>query len=513
MKQDLHIRALSKSFPGVRALGGVDLDIPAGQVHALLGENGAGKSTLLKILGGELRPDGGSLTLAGQALQFKSAADALNQGIAVIHQELQYIPEMTVLENLWLGRLPQRWGFVRFAEARAQMRAQLARIGITLDLDARMIELSIGQRQMVEICKAVLRDARVIALDEPTSSLSHSETETLFRLVRELRDQGKVLIYVSHRLDEIFALCDGASVLRDGRSVGRFASLQGVSRDQLVQAMVGREIQDVFGSGRKKQAAAANETAARSPRLQVQQLSGRSLPKPASFEVAAGEIVGFFGLMGAGRSELMRLVFGADPRRSGQVWLDGELMRSDSVAGSIAAGLMFCPEDRKEQGIIGCRSVAENINLSCRRNNSGLLINARREAEVAAEFIARLRIKTPSAAQEIRLLSGGNQQKAILARWLAERELKVLIIDEPTRGIDIGAKSEIYEVLHELAARGVAIVVVSSELPEVLGLADRVLVMRQGRIAGSLARSEANEARVLALALPDGGARPEAQAA
>ncbi|MCV2422530.1 L-arabinose ABC transporter ATP-binding protein AraG [Paucibacter sp. DJ2R-2] len=513
MHSSLCIRELSKSFPGVRALGGVDLDIPAGQVHALLGENGAGKSTLLKILGGELRPDGGSLQLAGQALQFKSAADALNQGIAVIHQELQYIPEMTVLENLWLGRLPQRWGFVRFAEARAQMRTQLARIGIALDLDARMIELSIGQRQMVEICKAVLRDARVIALDEPTSSLSHSETETLFRLVRELREQGKVLIYVSHRLDEIFALCDGASVLRDGRSVGRFASLQGVSRDQLVQAMVGREIQDVFGSGRKKQAAAANETAARSPRLQVQQLSGRSLPEPASFEVAAGEIVGFFGLMGAGRSELMRLVFGADPRRSGQVWLDGELMRSDSVAGSIAAGLMFCPEDRKEQGIIGCRSVAENINLSCRRNNSGLLLNAKREAEVAAEFIARLRIKTPSPAQEIRLLSGGNQQKAILARWLAERELKVLIIDEPTRGIDIGAKSEIYEVLHELAARGVAIVVVSSELPEVLGLADRVLVMRQGRIAGSLARGEANEARVLALALPDGGARQEAQAA
>ncbi|OYU25740.1 MAG: L-arabinose ABC transporter ATP-binding protein AraG [Burkholderiales bacterium PBB2] len=512
MKQDLHIRALSKSFPGVRALGGVDLDIPAGQVHALLGENGAGKSTLLKILGGELRPDGGSLQLAGQTLQFKSAADALNQGIAVIHQELQYIPEMTVLENLWLGRLPQRWGFVRFAEARAQMRAQLARIGIALDLDARMIELSIGQRQMVEICKAVLRDARVIALDEPTSSLSHSETETLFRLVRELRDQGKVLIYVSHRLDEIFALCDGASVLRDGRSVGRFASLQGVSRDQLVQAMVGREIQDVFGSG-KKNSTRDNATAARNPRLQVHQLSGRSLPEPASFEVAAGEIVGFFGLMGAGRSELMRLVFGADPRRGGQVWLDGELMRSDSVAGSIAAGLMFCPEDRKEQGIIGCRSVAENINLSCRRNTPGLLINARREAEVAAEFIARLRIKTPSPAQEIRLLSGGNQQKAILARWLAERELKVLIIDEPTRGIDIGAKSEIYEVLHELAARGVAIVVVSSELPEVLGLADRVLVMRQGRIAGSLARGEANEARVLALALPDGGARPEAEAA
>jgi len=512
MHSSLCIRELSKSFPGVRALGGVDLDIPAGQVHALLGENGAGKSTLLKILGGELRPDGGSLQLAGQTLPFKSAADALNQGIAVIHQELQYIPEMTVLENLWLGRLPQRWGFVRFAEARAQMQAQLARIGIALDLDARMIELSIGQRQMVEICKAVLRDARVIALDEPTSSLSHSETETLFRLVRELRDQGKVLIYVSHRLDEIFALCDGASVLRDGRSVGRFASLQGVSRDQLVQAMVGREIQDVFGSGKKK-STRDNATTARNPRLQVQQLSGRSLPEPASFEVAAGEIVGFFGLMGAGRSELMRLVFGADPRRSGQVLLDGELMRSDSVAGSIAAGLMFCPEDRKEQGIIGCRSVAENINLSCRRNNSGLLINARREAEVAAEFIARLRIKTPSPAQEIRLLSGGNQQKAILARWLAERELKVLIIDEPTRGIDIGAKSEIYEVLHELAARGVAIVVVSSELPEVLGLADRVLVMRQGRIAGSLARSEANEARVLALALPDGGARQEVQAA
>jgi L-arabinose transport system ATP-binding protein len=501
----LQFQSIGKIFPGVRALSDVSFGVHAGSVHGLLGENGAGKSTMMKILGGEYVPDEGALLLDGKVQNFRSARDAMSAGIAVIHQELQYVPEFTVMENLLLGRLPTRFGLVDRTRALAWTREKLDALGVDLDPRARLIDLSIGQRQMVEICKAVLRDAKVLALDEPTSSLSHRESDTLFRLVRDLRAQGKAMIYISHRLDEILDLCDSATIFRDGRKVAGYDSMHGIGRDELVQRMVGRELTDIFGYRPRQQGEV---------KLEVTDLSGPRIPQPLSFHVRAGEIVGFFGLVGAGRSEAMRMVYGADRRTAGDIRIDGKPLRGNDIRGSIGAGLMLCPEDRKEDGIIGCRSVSENINISSRRHSlrAGFFVDDRTEQRTADSFIQRLRIKTPDRGQEIRLLSGGNQQKAILSRWLAEKDLRVLMIDEPTRGIDVGAKNEIYNVLYELAERGVAIVMISSELPEVLGVSDRVIVMCDGRITGQFTRSEATEEAVLARALPEGAVRPTTEA-
>jgi L-arabinose transport system ATP-binding protein len=486
---------IGKVFPGVKALDGISFSVESGQVHGLLGENGAGKSTLLKILGGEYQPDSGTLLLEGRAQRFASAADSIGAGIAVIHQELQYVPDLTVAENLLLGHLPNAFGWVRRKEAKRFVRERLAQMGVDLDPDSKLRRLSIAQRQMVEICKALLRNARVIALDEPTSSLSHGETEVLFKLVRALRAEGRALIYISHRLDEIYALCDGCTIFRDGRKVASHPSLEGVGRETLVSEMVGRRIDDIYNYSPRPVGAV---------RLEVEQIEGRALKAPASFAVRAGEILGVFGLVGAGRSELMRLVYGADKKQGGEIRVDGAALKIRRTGDAIRAGIVLCPEDRKEEGIIALASVSENINISCRRNflRGGFFLNHKREASTADAFIQRLKIKTPSRRQRIRLLSGGNQQKAILSRWLAEPELKVVILDEPTRGIDVGAKHEIYNVIYELAARGCAIVMVSSELPEVLGVSDRVIVMRQGRIAGELPRAQASEQNVLRLALP-----------
>ncbi|MDM4765278.1 L-arabinose ABC transporter ATP-binding protein AraG [Pelomonas sp. SE-A7] len=492
----LQFENVSKLFPGVKALDGVSFEARAGQVHGLLGENGAGKSTLLKILGGQYKTDGGRLLLNGDERRFGSAGDAIAAGIAVIHQELQYVAELTVAENVLLGRLPTRFGFVDHAAARRLVADKLAAIGVDLDPAARLSELSIAQRQMVEICKAVMQDAQVIAFDEPTSSLSHRESEILFRLVKQLRAEGRTLIYISHRLEELYALCDACTIFRDGRKVATHPVMAEVARERLIADMVGRELQDIYDY---------RERPVTAPRLQVKELRSEALPHPLSFEVRGGEVLGFFGLVGAGRSELMRLVYGADKRSGGQVLLDGREVSAAGPSAAIAAGIVLCPEDRKEQGILAQSSVAENINISCRRHSlaGGLFLRHRREAELADAFIRRLRIKTPNREQEIRLLSGGNQQKVILARWLAEPGLKVLILDEPTRGIDVGAKNEIYGLIHEVAASGCCVIVISSELPEVLGIADRLIVMRDGRISGQLTRTEASETAALSLALPD----------
>ena len=490
---------ISKHFPGVKALDGVSFEARPGQVMGLLGENGAGKSTLLKILGGQYRPDGGCLRLDGQERHFASAADAIAAGVAIIHQELQYVAELTVAENVLLGRLPTRFGFVDHAAARRLVAAQLAAIGVDLDPAARLSELSIAQRQMVEICKAVMQDARVIAFDEPTSSLSHRETEILFRLVQRLRGEGRTLIYISHRLEELYALCDACTIFRDGRRVATHPVMAEVPRERLIADMVGRELQDIYDYRRRPHGPI---------RLEARGLHGAQLAAPLSFTVRGGEVLGFFGLVGAGRSELMRLLYGADPRLAGEVLLDGQPVRATSPADAIAAGIVLCPEDRKEQGILAQASVAENINISCRRHGlaAGVFLRHREEARRADDFIAKLRIKTPHREQEIRLLSGGNQQKVILARWLAEPGLKVLILDEPTRGIDVGAKNEIYRIIHDVAASGCCVIVISSELPEVLGIADRLIVMRDGRISGELPRAQASETAALALALPDAAA-------
>jgi L-arabinose transport system ATP-binding protein len=497
MSATLRFDNIGKVFPGVRALDGVSFEVNAGEVHGLMGENGAGKSTLLKVLGGEYQPDSGHIMIDGREVRFLNAAASIAGGIAVIHQELQYVPDLTVTENLLLGRMPNALGWVDKRGAQRFVRERLAAMGVDLDPNEKLRSLSIAQRQMVEICKALLRNARVIALDEPTSSLSHRETEVLFKLVRDLKADGRALIYISHRMDEIYALCDSCTIFRDGRKVASHRSLQEVKRETLVAEMVGREIKDIYDY-RPRECGAV--------RLAVAGIEGHGLRAPASFEVRAGEIVGFFGLVGAGRSELMRLVYGAEKKRGGHLALDGRAIDVKRPAHAIAHGIVLCPEDRKEEGIVAMASVAENINISCRRHDlrAGLFLDRAKEAQTAERFIKLLKIKTPHRRQRIRLLSGGNQQKAILSRWLAEPRLRVVILDEPTRGIDVGAKHEIYNVIYELARRGCAVVMVSSELPEVLGVTDRIVVMREGRISGELARGNASEAALLNLALPQG---------
>ena len=493
MSGALHISGLGKAFPGVKALEDVGLTVPPGSVHGLLGENGAGKSTLIKILGGDHRPDAGSIALGDEVLQFGSVADAIAAGIVVVHQELQLVPELSVGENLILGRFPATGGIVSFRALHRRTQAALAELGVAIDTRTRIVDLSIGQRQMVEITKAIMVDATVIALDEPTSSLSATESQILFDLILRLRARGKIILYVSHRLDEIFRLCDSATILRDGRVAASLESIEGVTRAEIVRLMVGREIQDIWGWRPRSPGAT---------RLAVDAIAGARLPSAASFSIAAGEILGFFGLVGAGRSELMRLVFGADRRHGGSVSVDGVPVREGPPA-SIKAGLVMCPEDRKADGIVQGRSVAENIVLSARRHFSHFgLVNGRREARLADGFIDKLRVRTPSPRQDIVNLSGGNQQKTILARWLAEPDLKVLLVDEPTRGIDVGAKSEIYGILYELAERGLAIGMVSSELSELMGTCDRILVMREGRIVAEFARGSFDERAILTAALP-----------
>lgn len=484
---------VAMEFPGVKALQGVSFDVRAGSVHALMGENGAGKSTLLKILSGAYRPTGGAVQIDGQARAFAHTQDALAAGVAVIYQELHLVPEMSVAENLFLGHLPSRFGVVKRGELLAAARKQLELIGENIDPATKLGRLSLAQRQMVEIAKALTRGARIIAFDEPTSSLSDREVRRLFAIIRDLKARGCAILYVSHRMEEIFQLCDRITILRDGKHV-ETAELAAISREHVVQRMVGRELADIYHYAPRPQRGAG---------LAVDHLMGPGLAEPCSFAAGAGEILGFFGLIGAGRSELMRLIFGAAEKTGGRVSVQGRPVEIDSPRDAIEAGVVLCPEDRKKEGIVPVRSVLENMNLSTRRRKAkaGLFIDESWESANVAEKIARLRVRTPSAQQLIRNLSGGNQQKVILGRWLSE-PVKVILFDEPTRGIDVGAKSEIYTIMQELAREGVCVIMVSSELPEVLGISDRIVVMRQGRIAAVVDRAEANETSLLKLALP-----------
>ncbi|WP_113132542.1 L-arabinose ABC transporter ATP-binding protein AraG [Rhizobiales bacterium] len=495
MQDFLEFRSISKGYPGVQALSDVSFSVRQGAVHGLMGENGAGKSTLIRLLSGDQSADEGEILIDGEAQSYRSVRDAFRAGVIVIHQELQLVPELTVAENLWLGHFPGRGGVIDRRRLIRIVGEKLSEIGIDVDPSAKIASLSIGERQMVEIAKAVMLDARVIALDEPTSSLSSRESEILFALIERLRSNGTVILYVSHRLDEIFRLCDSLTVLRDGKLAAHHPDISKVTRDQIIAEMVGREISNIWGWRTRDLG---------TERLRVDTISGPKLKTPLSFSVRRGEILGFFGLIGAGRSEMTRLVYGADRRHQGTVTIDGATVPADSPPQSIRAGMVLCPEDRKFDGIVQGRSIEENMAISSRRHFSPFgILDLKKEAELADRFIAKLRVRTPSRKQEIINLSGGNQQKVILGRWLSEQGVRVLIIDEPTRGIDVGAKSEIYEILYELAAQGMAIVVISSELPEVMGITDRILVMCQGRIAADIARADFDERRILAAALPD----------
>jgi L-arabinose transport system ATP-binding protein len=493
----LEFCSVTKTYPGVRALQDVSFTVRPGSVHALLGENGAGKSTLLKTLSGAHMPSNGHLRIDNQDVHFHSTADAIAAGVAVIYQELHLVPQLSVAENLFLGHLPARGGLVDRRKLRADTVQHLRRFGEEINPRTLVARLSIGQRQMIEIAKALSRGARMIAFDEPTSSLSAREIEKLFEVIDQLKRQNRAILYVTHRMEEVFRICDAGTVLRDGRHVVTWDPMRGVSQHDVVKAMVGRELKDIYNYRPRTPRTDVP------PAMEVKNLLGPGLSAPASFSVRRGEILGLFGLVGAGRSELMKLIFGAERCSGGSVLVDGREREINRPADAIRAGIVLCPEDRKKEGIVPIRSIMENINLSARRNHvaMGLVIRDRWERENASQKVKQLSIKTPGLMQLIRNLSGGNQQKVILARWLSE-QVKVILLDEPTRGIDVGAKSEIYSIIYRLAEQGVGVVVVSSDLPEVLAVADRVMVMRKGQVVDTLDRAAATPEKTLALALP-----------
>lgn len=484
---------ISKTFPGVKALQHVSFKCYEGKVHALMGENGAGKSTLLKILSGNYLPTDGKLSIGGKIMTFKNTKEALLAGVAIIYQELNIVPEMTVAENLCLGQLPNAFGLVDKKELVARTQRYLDKLDLNISPNTPLKELSIGQWQMIEIAKALSRGAKIIAFDEPTSSLSAPEIEKLFSVINELRSEGKVILYVSHRMEEIFRISDEITVLKDGQYVETFSDLSKINNDVLVRSMVGRNLGDIYNY-RPREIGKI--------RLKLTALSGTKLRGDFNLDVKAGEILGLFGLVGAGRSELLKIIFGADPMTSGTVELDGQSVRINKPKDAIEQGIVLCPEDRKKEGIIPTASVGENINISARRSHNFLkfIINDKWEKENAEKQRRQMNVKTPSIEQLIVNLSGGNQQKAILGRWLSE-DIKVLLLDEPTRGIDVGAKSEIYDLIFKLADEKLAIVVVSSDLPEVIGLSDRIMVMRAQKIMGVVERENATEENILKLAM------------
>jgi L-arabinose transport system ATP-binding protein len=489
---------VGKRFPGVVALDDVSFSVGAGEVRALMGENGAGKSTLLKILAGEYRPDGGGLLIDGAPMAFAGPRDSQAAGVAIIHQELHLAPDLTVTENLLLGRMPARGGFIDRRAARREAEVILARLGEAIDPDARVRTLSIGKRQMIEIGKALARDARIIAFDEPTSSLSATEMRTLMRIIADLRRDGRAILYVSHRMEEVFEISDSVTVLRDGRHAGDFPDMAALTQDRLITAMAGRTISDIYGYRDRPYGEVA---------VRIDGLLGPGLRRPIDLEVREGEILGFFGLVGAGRSELFKLLYGAVPAAAGSVAIAGVPLASGDPRRAISAGLGLCPEDRKDEAIVPLAGVAENIAIA-RRNIVGRpLVDDRAEARQARSLIDLMRVKTASAATPIATLSGGNQQKAIIARWLAA-DARILLMDEPTRGIDVGARSEIYAHMYRLAEEGRTILFASSDMPEVMGVADRIVVMREGAVAGIVSRSDATSDTLLRLALPDAGRPP-----
>lgn len=487
----LRMQGIRKTFPGVVALDNVNLDVRSGTVHSLMGENGAGKSTLMKCLIGMYTPDEGTVELAGDIVRFKDTKDGLEHGISMIHQELSPVPEMMVAENIWLGREPRgRLGLLSPAAMFRKTRELFDEWKINIDPKARMKDLTVSKQQMVEIAKAISYDAKIIIMDEPTSAIPEREVAHLHGMIKRLTDFGVAIIYITHKMDEVFRISDDITVFRDGKHVGSYPAKE-LDRDKLIKLMVGRELTDLF----PKEEAEIGDVV-----LSVQGLTRGSVVKDVSFELHRGEILGLAGLMGAGRTEVLETIFGIEKADSGEVVLNGKTLRIKQPSDAIRAGMALLTEDRKLNGIMGVLSVRDNITTAAlpRYSPRGVLRvgEMRKDSEDQRE---KLRIKTPSLSQLIKNLSGGNQQKALISRWLLTVP-DVLMIDEPTRGIDVGAKSEIHRLMSMLAQEGKAIIMVSSELPEVLGMSDRILVMHEGRISGELSREEANQESVMHLA-------------
>jgi ribose transport system ATP-binding protein len=484
----LEVRDLSKRFPGVQALDGATLDVQHGEIMALVGENGAGKSTMMKILSGVYHADSGSITMDGEEVVPRDPIYARDHlGISIIYQEFNLAQNLSVAENIYLGRLPSSRGFVRYEQLYRQAEEFLALLGADLDPRVLVARLNVAQQQMVEIAKAISYQAKLLIMDEPTAALTTREAETLFQVTRGLQAKGVGIIFITHRLEEIFSIADKVTVMRDGKTVGS-QEISQVDRAGVVRMMVGRDLSEMY---------AAKDTKIGCPLLEVEHLSTPDLLDDVSFTLHQGEIVGLFGLLGSGRTDLARALFGVGPTPSGRATIGGCPLTMRSPADSTHLGLGYVPEDRKRHGLVLPMSVRENTTLVVLRElTRGTLVRRGAERQVADRFIADLGIRTPSREQRVNNLSGGNQQKVVVAKWLASSP-KVLILDEPTRGIDVGAKAEIHAIMGELAERGVGILMISSELPEVLAMSDRVLVMHEGRLAGEFTREDATEELVM----------------
>ena len=489
----LEMRGIDKRFPGVVALDNVDLTLQPGKVHALMGENGAGKSTLIKIMAGVYGKDAGTIRIQGREVDIKSPRDSLKEGIKVVFQEIALISEFTVAENIFLEGYPTgKGGSIDWKKIRNDSAALFKRIGFNVDPAARTGSLPVSQQQMVEIARALAHEARVVVMDEPTSSLTPNEVSLLFTVIRRLTGLGIAVVYVSHKLDEVFEIADTVTVLRDGRHIST-KPVSEHTNDTLIQDMIGRRIDNLFP---RQRGPAGTKVA-----LSVEGLSTAKKLKDVSFEARAGEVLGFFGLMGAGRTELAKAIVGYDPITRGTITIDGHRLAPHDTRTGVGLGIGLLTEDRKTEGLMGELPVYQNASLASLGSFARLgFVDKAKERKAVQEYVDRFRIKTPGLGQKIKNLSGGNQQKVLISRWLM-RGLKVIVVDEPTRGIDVGAKSEIFALIDRLAGEGLAVVLMSSEMPELLGLADRIAVMCEGRITATMSRDEATQEKILNAAI------------
>lgn len=488
MEKLLALTHISKSFPGVQALSDVQFEVVPGEIHALLGENGAGKSTLIKIISGVHHPDAGQILLNGSPVTFSNPRDAQQKGIATIYQELSLYPELSVAENIFMGHAPRNFlGMVNWGEMRRQALRLLADLNIhDMDVTRKVGTMSVGNRQRVEIAKALSLNARILIMDEPTAALTEADVERLFNIMRLLKERGVAIIYISHRLQEVFEMADRVTVLRDGNYIST-CDVKDTNENDLIKMMVGRTIDELF----PKLPAEIGH-----PVLEVRNLSRKPLIRNINLQLRAGEIVGLAGLVGSGRSEFAQTIFGITPADGGTIFINGKRVRITNPGQAMKYGIAYVPEDRGTQGLVRPMSIRQNLSLTVLRHLSrGSFMDWGAERNLAQQTIEKLGIRTYGSQQIVAKLSGGNQQKVVVGKWLAT-DPKVLIVDEPTRGIDVGAKSEIHRLMSELAQRGMAILMISSELPEVLGMSDRVLVMQRGRIVAEYSRDEANQEEI-----------------
>jgi ribose transport system ATP-binding protein len=491
-KPIVEVSTITKVFPGVRALDKVSLKLFPGEVHGLVGENGAGKSTLIKIISGVYQPNSGEIFINGKREIIKDPSHALHLGIVPVHQELNLEQHLSVAENIFIGRQPKsKLGLIDYPKMNQLAAEWLNELGVPINPEMPLGMISIAERQMVSIARAISLDAKLLIFDEPTSSLSERETNALFQAIRKLKKKGISIIYISHRLDEVFKICDYLTVMRDGSVVAE-KSISEITSESIIRLMIGRDIKDMY---HKEQLKIGKQV------LEVRNLSVKGILKDISFNIKSGEIVGIAGLVGAGRTELARAIFGDLTKSSGQVFIDGELVKIKTPSDGIKAGIGLVPEDRKEQGLVLGLPVAKNIVLAIISKITSLgIINQKKETEFSNQYVNQLSIRTPSINQPVQYLSGGNQQRVVIAKWLATNP-KLLLVDEPTRGIDVGAKAAIHTLLNELAKKGVAILMISSELPEILAMSDRILVMHQGQLKAELIGKKATEEEVMRYAI------------